>query len=252
MDLEKQYIKNLRDAKDIFEKLGIKIWLDCGTLLGAYRDKKVIEGDEDDIDLVTWVSNKPRMAEVIEAFEKQGFELFRLRETVITMKRNGNKVDLFFADFYKDYYFLTIYYQKKPLALLVKRHWWDEFSQIKFYGMWFNAPYYIKEYLTYAYGDWKTPVLRPVFENYNPTMQKRANQTIMTQIINKQSEYEKRMAERTKNAMAEADLQLGENGLHKRIMPIDTKQKKFKCVLCEEWHDIDSRIGQKHLKKINS
>ena len=43
-------IKNLRDAKEIFDKFGIKCWLDSGTLLGAGRDGKIMEWDED-IDL---------------------------------------------------------------------------------------------------------------------------------------------------------------------------------------------------------
>jgi lipopolysaccharide cholinephosphotransferase len=39
--------KNLRPLKEVFDKFGIKFWLDHGALLGAVRDGKIIEWDDD-------------------------------------------------------------------------------------------------------------------------------------------------------------------------------------------------------------
>jgi len=165
--------KNIRDTKEISEKLDFKIILDGGSLLGAYRDKGMIKGDEDDVDFaVPMEVMNFKALEIIKAFQDRGFELFRLRDTVMTFKRYGSKIDLLFykydCEVLGEYYYLTLYHNKKPFALKIPCIVWDDLDSIKFMGEKFLCPRNIEEYLKWRFGDWKNPVLRPAFsfDNY--------------------------------------------------------------------------------------
>jgi phosphorylcholine metabolism protein LicD len=46
-EFNKLRLKNLADACALCDKYKVRYWLDCGTLLGFYRDKKMIDGDSD-------------------------------------------------------------------------------------------------------------------------------------------------------------------------------------------------------------
>lgn len=50
---EETKIEDLRIVKEVLDKHKIKYWLDCGALLGAMRNKKLIHWDHD-IDLGAW------------------------------------------------------------------------------------------------------------------------------------------------------------------------------------------------------
>jgi len=53
---EEAIIESLKVVKNSFDKYDIEYWLDCGALLGAVRDRKLIPWDHD-IDLGTWDHN---------------------------------------------------------------------------------------------------------------------------------------------------------------------------------------------------
>jgi len=162
-----EHIKeNIRDAKEIAEKLNFPIILDGGSLLGAYRDKGVIKGDEDDVDFaVPYEVAEFKMLQIIKEFEERGFELFRLRPTVMTFKRNETKIDLLFYKWSEDWgcNYLTLYHDKKPFALIVPAGYWLDLSEIEFLGIKLKCPKEIERYLEWRFGDWRTPVLRPNF-----------------------------------------------------------------------------------------
>lgn len=69
---EESMVKSLREIKDIFDKNGIKFWLECGTLLGAVRDGKIIEWDSD-VDLGMWYDDAKQVTSVFPDFRKRGF-----------------------------------------------------------------------------------------------------------------------------------------------------------------------------------
>ena len=58
-------VENLREIKDILDKNNVKFWLDAGTLLGAVRDGKIIEWDNN-IDLGTWYNNVTRLISIFK------------------------------------------------------------------------------------------------------------------------------------------------------------------------------------------
>lgn len=71
---EKTAVKNLKEIKEVFDKYGIKYWLDMGTLLGAVRDGKIIEWDKD-IDLGTTEDSWKKIVSTIPKFEERGFDV---------------------------------------------------------------------------------------------------------------------------------------------------------------------------------
>ena len=64
-------IQNLREVKEVFDKFGIKFWLDWGTLLGAVRDKKLIPWDSD-IDLGIMCDEQEKIISAASEFKKKG------------------------------------------------------------------------------------------------------------------------------------------------------------------------------------
>ena len=71
---EKVVVENLKEIKDIFDKVGITFWLDSGTLLGAVRDGKIIEWDVD-VDLGTWYDNIKQIISAFPLFKEKGFQV---------------------------------------------------------------------------------------------------------------------------------------------------------------------------------
>ena len=62
-------VNNLRIVKEILDESGIDYWLDNGTLLGAFRDGKIIEWDRD-IDFGAWY-NKKAVSFIFSKFKKK-------------------------------------------------------------------------------------------------------------------------------------------------------------------------------------
>lgn len=168
--------RNIKDAKEIADALDFPIILDCGSLLGAYRDGGPIKNDMDDVDFaVPYEVMQFKALQTIRAFEARGFELHRLRDTVMTFKRDGVKVDFLFYQKQKDHmslyrnggYFFTLYHNKQPHALLTNGEAYDELGEIEYCGTKLQCPADIEAHLEYRYGDWRTPILRPAFSFQN-------------------------------------------------------------------------------------
>jgi len=85
MDEEKR-IEELRDVKQILDDANVKYWLDCGTLLGAVRDKRFILLDTD-TDLGAMCIEAHKIIEKIPEIEQKGFKVF-VGDFGICMKRD--------------------------------------------------------------------------------------------------------------------------------------------------------------------
>jgi phosphorylcholine metabolism protein LicD len=72
---EKLAINNLREVKEILDKYNIRYWLDHGSLLGAVREGKIIEGDSD-IDLGTMFESTKQIVSTFPEFREKGFSVF--------------------------------------------------------------------------------------------------------------------------------------------------------------------------------
>ena len=71
---EKAAVEALREVKEILDKHGIEYWLDCGTLLGAIRDRKFIPWDSD-IDLGMWEKDFDKIVSIVDYLRDMGFEI---------------------------------------------------------------------------------------------------------------------------------------------------------------------------------
>jgi hypothetical protein len=98
---QEAFFKNLRDVKAVFDRAGIRFWLDYGTLLGAVRERRMIEWDSD-IDLGTMSDNWDRILHIIPQLQERGFcafsRLLRIREDFfyrkIYLERYGLAVEM--------------------------------------------------------------------------------------------------------------------------------------------------------------
>jgi len=99
-NLNEEIAKNvLFELKDILDNHNIEYWLTWGTLLGAVRDKKFIEGDND-IDLISTESNFPKFKAIIEEIVDKGFKV-TTNQKVAEITKNDISIGLPFHVFDK-------------------------------------------------------------------------------------------------------------------------------------------------------
>ena len=178
MTIKEQAVINLRDIKEILDELEMVFWLDGGTALGAYRDKDFCEDDEDDIDLCTWDNYLYLLDDIIAKAKEKGFELWHRWELEIALKKNGSKIDLFFnRKNKKDAY--THLYDGNGIAkyLVIPVRFYESLEKIQFYGMEFNLPSPIEDYLTLKYGDFRTKIHRSNYSCINAEQNKLVRDT---------------------------------------------------------------------------
>jgi phosphorylcholine metabolism protein LicD len=97
---EKAAIDNLKEVKEVFDRRGIKHWLDWGTLLGAVRDGKLIKWERD-LDLGT-KEKWGKIVSAVQELKKQGFEVFleeikldeALFERRMHLQKSGAVIDI--------------------------------------------------------------------------------------------------------------------------------------------------------------
>jgi len=86
---EKVAVEALRQVKRILDEHGIEYWLDCGTLLGAIREKRFIPWDGD-IDLGVWQEEFDKIVSLSPKFYEKGFEIYfsDQKNSISLFKRN--------------------------------------------------------------------------------------------------------------------------------------------------------------------
>jgi len=70
-----EYAEGVLIVKKVFDKHKIDFWLEGGTLLGAVREGKIIEWD-DDADVSLWLHNVIKMLDTQKDFQELGYELY--------------------------------------------------------------------------------------------------------------------------------------------------------------------------------
>lgn len=234
---EEILVENLKDLKEIFDKYGIKFWLEAGTLLGAVRDKKLIPWDWD-TDLSFREEDGEKIRSAAPEFKKKGFIMREVlqplpNEEFLSRKyafyRYGYSIDMkMYYKKDKNFIILAGSFDKDPgkgisrllsygswllwdalvssqldsdskrrqivehfvkyclfllpsklknylikviKPILIKRnygafsglrvipkHYFERLDKIQFYGMTFNIPSDVENYLSCLYGDnWKIP-----------------------------------------------------------------------------------------------
>ena len=156
----------------VLKGMGLKHWISCGTLLGLYRDGKLIDSDTDlDVGVLTSITNNfgPRGEEIAALFP-DNFRVLR------TLSFDGNVMQLAFKDNRQNDVIFDIYFYYedghpglgryghlininsrtpilyKPAGLFEKIRTWDSpLGPVP-------VPDDIEAYLEMRYGvDWETP-----------------------------------------------------------------------------------------------
>lgn len=169
-------IKDLNCILDVFKKYGVHVYVSYGAALGATRNKKLIEWDDDiDIDVIDKVDYKTRKAIGWELHDL-GFtpqpisvNVFGRMEPleygyngdeqsgIIACERNF-KFSIFFYKEEGDIFVCIPRMSAMPLISIPTR-FFHKPSTITLHGNKYTSPGPIKEYLAYVYGhDWKTPI----------------------------------------------------------------------------------------------
>lgn len=158
----------LLEIKNVLDSLNITFWLDGGTLLGAYRENGFMASDFD-IDVGMYGEDDHKIQAIVEKMKEAGFGHFHVKEhpwgegkqiswvkdripgdIFIYYKRGSSRFRVMFdIDPARTVRFIPCVY---PSYLF------DKLQTIDFmdYGVEFNMPSPVEEYLERQYGDWKT------------------------------------------------------------------------------------------------
>ena len=151
-------LKNLFDLVKELNKKKIHYFIDSGTLLGMYRDKKLIEWDWDvELSLTEkeFELKKKKILKIIKFLRFKIIKIDKINKKIDIKKSLNERISKFSFKVWKlssdnKYYIRNNF--KIPIIYFKKK------NKIKCYNRKFNAPYKVREYLEYMYGDWKTPL----------------------------------------------------------------------------------------------
>ena len=125
-----------------------------GILLGAVREKNFIKWDWD---VELGVFTEEIFGKVNQVKEK--FEKARFKVELVDLSFEGFKINLFY---HQNKYTLWGLHNNKEWTQRVSyrfpKKFFDKLDEISFRGQIYSTPNDVEEFLTYVYGDWKTPI----------------------------------------------------------------------------------------------
>ena len=154
---------------DILDKLNVNYFLQTGILLGALRDNSLIKWDWD-IEISVFGEEFINVIdEVAKELSKNDFIINNINK-----KKNDSKIDFVgkLDESVTGYTIFSWYYSKIRKVYWrreysVPEKYFKKLSKINFMGREFNCPNNPKDYLAFAYGDWRTPIRTSVKDVYN-------------------------------------------------------------------------------------
>lgn len=165
LDIErgKEMLENTASA---LESLGIKYWIDSGTLLAAYRDKNLNPFDHDlDIRCLPGEVTDSNIGDLVKAFWDIGYTIAvqnKGKRAQMLLGTPDHKVllDLKFA--FQDENLLWVYCwastlgDEEPTVHAYPRRFFEKMDEIELLGRKYPTPSPIVEYLEYHYGkEWQ-------------------------------------------------------------------------------------------------
>lgn len=143
--------KNLLDFKKVMDKHGIIFRLWFGTLLGAIREKKFIEYDED-IDVCILEEDRGKVLNSLFDLERLGLKVVRFNEKkgLLSIMRDGDYIDI--------YFYRKCFRKRRMGNNTIDAKYLERMDTVKFLGESFSVPWNTKEVLRILYGeDWNIP-----------------------------------------------------------------------------------------------
>lgn len=171
--LERRYLANLRDVKAVLDEAGLPFFLNCGTLLGAFRDGCAIQRDWRDIDISIRNEDLTEAAarRVMERLGRLGFTcrpgrgLDNLRQT--RFDRGSNHIDVFRYTREGGFYF-RYWSVFGDVPMIAPARYLERLDEIEYYGSTFRVPSETGRFLTLFMGkDWRTPMRRGLYPSRN-------------------------------------------------------------------------------------
>jgi HAD superfamily hydrolase (TIGR01484 family) len=157
MNADKSY-KILVEVTKMLTENQIPYWLDGGTLLGIYRDKKII-GYDDDMDLGTYEMMFTRfyMNRIIKLMSDLGWESTTSHSHKLRFRhQNGASIDFFKFEKTDKYYWHYCHSGFMYYSLEL----FDSLSEIEIDGVKFSIPNNTEKYLKEVYGEsWMFPIV---------------------------------------------------------------------------------------------
>lgn len=162
----------LDNVADVFDKFGVRYWLDFGTLLGIVREDRILPWDTD-MDISVMEEDQDKVASlVLPELKRRGYRTytrvykqddevlpqgrvraFRARNNRLGFLRGYVKIDIFVM-YEKDNF---LYWYELGAKHKVPANTLQQFDTIKFNGREYTKPKDHDAHLTYHYGDWRTP-----------------------------------------------------------------------------------------------
>lgn len=165
---KKKANKDLQDVKSVYDEMGIRFFLTCGTFLGAMREKDFIEWDSD-MDIGMYFEDSNRLLELWEKLKEKGFGIYQgpaYNNKLFWFKIHRNEIIdvlIFFKYENKRGYF-------HGTTHLGYVFWWNDAEHIEnldtidFKGKEYYVPAPKDEVIRLWYGsDWETPPGANVF-----------------------------------------------------------------------------------------
>ena len=166
-----KYVKNNNRIKEIdqlivlckiLSSFNVKYWLDFGTLLGFYRDKNIIEYDND-IDLCIEIDNNNKYSfsyEVLVYLQDNFYIKNYIENKYLSIVPKNSEFNLYSIDIY----FYNVNNREKNLYhelypnLPIRSFFVDELETLELFNYKFNVPRYLDLFLNIRYGnDWQLP-----------------------------------------------------------------------------------------------
>ena len=169
-------VNMLETVTKIFEDVELKYVLDCGTLLGIYREDRLLPWDND-MDLSIFCDDEKRIKNVIKKIKKAGYivkiryqekedyplEFKKIRILKIYNRKNffakGEvMLDCFMVKRGDNQYVCAYGGLNHYTKIHIPTRFYETVDHLNFKGKQYSIPSYIEEYLTHRYGNWKIPI----------------------------------------------------------------------------------------------
>jgi len=172
--LEKS-LRLLERATTFLEKYNIPYWLEGGTLLGIIRENRLLPWDND-LDISIRSEDFDRLRRILPKFYYRGMiakvrehkiddppfqkgevRLIKVYATKYLFFKSPLVLDIFVKKKLDDQYYWVVGVKRRAKKAVPAR-FYDELTTVQFNNKTYSIPKLTDEYLTYRYGDWRTPV----------------------------------------------------------------------------------------------
>lgn len=162
----------LHDVTLLLEKFKVNYALEGGTLLGIYRENRLLPWDSD-VDISILSEELLKMNEVYKELHKNNYRirirtfetddnpfkkgmtrLIKIRKKYFFGLLKGNVCLEIFIKFTEEN---NVYWKVADKTMMAPKKFYDDYTQIEFLNKKYTIPLLTEEYLTHKYGDWKKP-----------------------------------------------------------------------------------------------